>query len=446
MKRSIILLLFLASFMQLSNAQSPNNLSRKCLETLEGFLSVDHGEFQAEYNNNLNMSAQYTPTFYNYLFIAENEKSGMSNVIANGKSAIPYKSPGIPYKYVVRPFRIGSSWKDCIFAVKYFEEDLQQIGYGMETVYAYGVQQGICDSIVSLTNDGFVSKLNGVYYYNTYNQGTIQSQTVEIVWPETKTYKEEDRSMLSSRGVSCRLSAGDVYHCSKGSEKSDVHYYYVYKDKYMPYTVLIVDGRVVELFGEYDDEDVRLKYSYNGNHWMAVVNGYFWVDGEMKSVEGYTITDFLISNSGDYFYKAKKNGEAEKGETLVMNGEIIRQQVITGHFALSAQQRLRFHFLAAGQWYVYDNGQINSVAKESNSVLYTDDLIDNLSIDRMSPDGKHKLSYVTGRKGVTIDGMMMTESVPFQVVYEKDNKCFKWNAIEKNSKGQTELVVYKYSF
>ena len=74
--------------------------------------------------------------------------------------------------------------------------------------------------------------------------------------------------------------------------------------------------------------------------------------------------------------------------------------------------------------------------------MYTDDLIDNLSIDRLSPDGKHKMSYVTGRKGVTIDGVMMTESVPFQVVYDKDAKCFRWNAIEKNSKGLTELVVY----
>lgn len=438
MKKSIILLLFLTTFIQLSNAQVPNNLSRKCLEPLEGFLTVNHGEFQAEYNSVPNMSAQATPSFYNYLYIAKNEKSGRSNIVANGKQVIPFE-------YDVRAFRVGSNWNECIVVVKYFEKKSNEIGYGMETVYALGSLQNICDSVVSLTNDGFVSKLNGVYYYSTYNQGTTLGQTVEIIWPERRIYKEEDRSMLSSRGVSCRLSEGDVYYCSVGSEKSEVHYYYLYRDEYMPYTVLIVDGRVVELFGQYTDEDVRLKYSYNGNHWMAVANGHFWVDGEMKSVEGYTISDFLISNSGDYFYKARKNGEEEKGETLVMNGEIIRQQVITGHFALNAQQKLRFHFLAAGQWYVYDNGQINSVAKESNSVLYTDDLIDNLSIDRLSPDGKHKLSYVSGRKGIEIDGVVVAESVPFQVIYDKEYKCFRWNAIEKNTKGQTELVVYKYS-
>ena len=440
MKRSIILLLFLASFMQLSNAQTPNNLSRKCLETLEGFLTVNHGEFQAEYSYSSNMSSPSTPSLYNYLYIAKKENSGRSTIGTNGKLMFP------SLEYDVRPFRIGSTWNECIVVVKYFEDVSNEIAAGMETIYANGVMQDRCDSIVSLTNDGYIAKLNGVYSYRTYKQGTNAGQAVEIVWPEKRIYKEEDRGMLSSRGVSCRLKVGDVYHCSVGSEKSDVHYYYLYKDNYMPYTVLVVDGRVVELFGEYTDEDIRLKYSYNGNHWMAVVDGYFWVDGEMKSTEGYTISDFLISMTGDYFYKAYKNGEEEKGEILVMNGEIIRQQVITGHFALNAQQRLRFHFLAAGQWYVYDNGQISSVAKESNSVVYTDDLIDNLSIERMSPDGKHKMSYVTGRKGVTIDGVMMTESVPFQVVYDKEAKCFRWNAIEKNSKGLTELVVYKYAF
>ena len=142
---------------------------------------------------------------------------------------------------------------------------------------------------------------------------------------------------------------------------------------------------------------------------------------------------------------ASKVGEEDKGETLVLNGDIIRRQVIVGHIALDAQQKLRFHFLAAGQWYVYEDGQINSVLKESNSILYTDDLIDNLHIDKFSPDGMHKLSYVTGKKGIEIDGVKMTESVPFQVVFDKNEKCFKWNAIETTIEGKTDLVIYSYS-
>ena len=188
-----------------------------------------------------------------------------------------------------------------------------------------------------------------------------------------------------------------------------------------------------------------MKFSYNGRHWMAVANDRFWVDGEMRFVEGHTISDFFVSNKGDYVYKASKKGEEEKGETLVLNGNIIRRQVIVGHFALDAQQQLRFHFLAAGQWYVYEDGQINSVTKESNSIQYADDLIDNLPIDKFSTDGAHKLSYVTGQNGVVIDGVRMAESVPFQVVYDKNEKCFRWNAIEVNREGRKDLVIYTYS-
>ena len=34
---------------------------------------------------------------------------------------------------------------------------------------------------------------------------------------------------------------------------------------------------------------------------------------------------------------------------------------------------------------------------------------------------------------------------PFQVVYDKENKCFRWNAIETNKEGKTDLVIYKYA-
>ena len=416
-------------------AQSPDRLKRTRLQTLEGFYSVNQGEFQAEYNLLPNMGTQSVSTYYNYLFVARDKKSGMSPIYANGR-ILP------PKKYDVRVFRMGSTWRDCVFVLKYFETNSPEIGYGMETVYAYGLQQMICDSVLSVTDDGYVYKLNGEYYYCTYDKSTEKGQTTQIIWLEKKTFKESDRAQLSSKSADCRLSEGDVYYACSGKA---LHYYYLYKDQYMPYTVLVVDGEPFELFGEYTYETLRMKLSYNGKHWMAVANDYFWVDGEMKYVEGYSISDFLISNKGDYFYMASKVGEEDKGETLVLNGNIIRRQAIVGHFAWNAQQKLRFHFLAAGQWYAYEDGQINSVTKESNSVLYTDDLIDNLPIDRFSADGMHKLSYVTGRKGVEIDGVKMTESVPFQVVFDKNEKCFRWNAIETTIEGKTDLVIYTYS-
>ena len=439
MKRLTFLVLILISLHQWSEAQLPNsNLNRICVETLEGYLSVNPGEFQVEYNLLPNASTHSMSTYYNYVYVARNSKTGMTSIYSNGATVIPLD-------YTARTFRIANNWNECVFAVKYFEDDVNGVGYGVETIYAYGVLQNLCDSIISMTNDGYVYKLNDVYYYSTYKDATTQSQVASVVWPEKRTYKEADSTLLSAGALGCRLSDGDVYHCSIGKDKDNLHYYYLYRDQYMPYTVLVVDGKVVELYGDYADESFRLKYSYDGWHWMAVADDRIWVDGKMKSVEGYTISDFMITNDGDYIYKASKKGEEEKGETLVMNGEIIRRQVIIGHFALNAQQKLRFHFLAAGQWYVYENGQINSLNKESNSILYTDDLIDNLAIDKYSYDGMHKLSYVTGQKGVEIDGVQVTKSVPFQVVYDKEEKCFRWNAIETNKEGKTDLVIYKYS-
>ena len=435
MKRILSLALLLALFLPMAKSQSQDRLKRVRMETLEGFLSVNQGEFQADHNMVPNMTTHSMSAYYDYLFVCRNEKSGMSTIYVNSKVLLPYN-------YVVRAFRVGSTWKDCVFVFKYYEPNSYEIGYGMETVYAYGVQQIVCDSVLSVTNDGFVYQLNGDCYYSTYSKQTSSGQVSPVVWLEKKTFRNPMRSQLSSKSVGCMLSDDDEYYASVGN--TAMHYYYLYRDNYMPNTVLVVDGEPVELFGEYTYENFRMKFSYNGRHWMAVAKDRFWVDGEMKLVEGYTISDFLISNKGDYVYKASKSGEEEKGESLVLNGNIIRRQVIIGHFALDAQQKLRFHFLAAGQWYVYEDGQINSVTKESNSVSYADDLIDNLPMEKFSSDGAHKLSYVTGQKGVEIDGVRLTESVPFQVIYDKSEKCFRWNAIEVTPEGKRDLVIYSY--
>lgn len=438
MKRLSFLALALVSLCQLSIAQLPNNkLKRINLASLKGSLTVKQGEFQAEYSFLPNKSA-YSVSTCDYVNIARDEKSGMSSIYVNG-------SVMIPEQCVARAFKMASTWHESIVVVKYFENDLKDIGYGMETVYAYGSQQHICDSIVSVMDDGYVFKLNDIYYYSTYKKGTTMGEISQIVWPERRVFREGERAKLTSMGVSCPLSGGDVYYRSTGKGKSNMHYYCLYQDEYMPYTMLVVDGKQIELFGNYTDETFKLKYSYNGKHWMAAANDRFWVDGKMKAVEGYTISDFLISNDGDYVYKAKKNGDEGKEETIVMNGEIVRRHVVIGHFALNAQQKLRFHFLADGQWRVYEDGQIKNLAEEAHPVSYNDDLIDHLAIDLYSSNGKHKLSYVSGRKGVEIDGVRVSESAPFQVVYDKKGKCFRWNAVETSDAGKTDLVLYKYS-
>ena len=438
MKRLLFLFLALTGLMPMVCAQLPDNLDRICLTSLEGFLTVNRGEFQADYNTLPNVNSQSVSTYYNYLYVARNDKTNMSLVFYNGKQVIHIKS-------TLRPFRVGCKWDDCVIVLKSFEEDLSEIGYKMETVYAYGFLQNICDSVISLTEDGYVYKLRDAYFHSTYKNATTTAQTTQIVWPERRTFKKTDDVRMPVADKE-RLAEGDVYHYCFNKTRSQAHYYYLYRDKYMPSSVLIVDGQVVELYGVYTDADIRFKFSYDGKHWMAVADDYFWVDGEMKYVGNYTISNFLISNKGDYFYKASKKGEEEKGETLVMNGQIIRRQVRIGHFDLDVQQGLRFHFFSNnGQWYKYENGQIGNLNEEAKTVYYADDKVGNLPIDRFSADGMHRLSYVNGKEGVIIDGVKLTESVPFQVIYDKNNNCFRWNAIEVNKEGKTDLVLYRYN-
>ena len=69
MKRLISSFLLLALFLPMVKAQSPDRLKRVRMETLEGFLSVNQGEFQAEYNYLPNMATHSMSAYYNYLFV-----------------------------------------------------------------------------------------------------------------------------------------------------------------------------------------------------------------------------------------------------------------------------------------------------------------------------------------------------------------------------------------
>ena len=438
MKKNLLLLLSLVICFQLAYAQLPNNVERIGIEVLESLLTAKPGEFQIDYKLYSNASSHSVSEKYNYVYIARNDVTGMSYICNQ-------EGPLLKMKYQVRPFRLGSIWQDCICVVKYFEKESFEIGYAMEVAYAYGKMQEKCDSIVMLSDDGFVYRLRDNYYYRTYKGRGIPEKCVRIVWPETHFYQQADKALLSSNKVECVLSEGDVYHYCPASESYDAHYYYLYQDKYMARPVLVVDGDAVQLYGDCKEEDLMFKYSYNGNHWMAVVGDRFWVDGVAKYAGDFVITDFLITDNGDYYYKASKKGEDGKGELIVINGQVVRRQTQIGYFGLDAQQKLVFHFLSGGQWYVYSNGVINGLCDDNNAICYSDDLREGLVVKQCSDDMKHTLSYVIGEAGITIDNVTLGGFVPFQARFDKTHNCFCWNAIEWNKEGKAVLVLYKYN-
>ena len=207
--------------------------------------------------------------------------------------------------------------------------------------------------------------------------------------------------------------------------------------------VVYIDGKAVELHGVYSDNDIKLKYSFNGEHWMAVAGQYYWIDGKIKHVKEWQISDFFVNDEGDYFFKAGKIGDDLKKEIIVANGEIIRKDAYVGYFNLNAMQKLTFHFFSGGQCFVYEDGVITNKTEEYMSYFYEADRIDGMNI-RIMTNNNHILEYVTGGTGLFIDGERVVLTKPYQVFYDSKHNFFRWNSIEPNDEGKIELVIYKY--
>lgn len=441
MKRFLMLMVLL--WMALGFAEAQGTLERLSLITLDGYMSVKPGGFQAKATTNKQAYVASNEVCYDFLFIAKNESTGLSSVMQNGQ-------PLWQMTYDVRPFLTTEDWRTSIFIVKYLDKERWfnkqgqkvMISKGQEVVYARGVEQEICDSIISVGDDGYVYRIGMKYYYSSFKGVGSEGRSVQIVYPERRIYQEGDSALLRKEDA-MRLSDGDVYHYCYWDDLTLGHYYYLYRDEYMPYTVLVIDGQYVELFGAYSDEDFRLKYSYRGNHWMAVADQYFWVDGQMKSVEGFQITDFYVNDAGDYCYKAKKIGDKGLEETTVVNGKIKDMNAYVGYFNLNAQQRLTYHFFSGGECSVFESGKDpENKTNEFRTFFYEDDRMEGRVV-RISMEG-HTLEYVVGKEGLRIDGRQVVKNEPFQVLYDAQYKCFRWNCIEPTPEGKSELVLYKY--
>ena len=405
-------------------------------------MSVKPGRFQAKTTLNTQSYAASNGRNYNLLYVAKNESTGLTNVWQNGFSVLKLKCD-------VRPVLITDEWRTSIFVYKHLDNDQWipkqgqnvPISRGQELVYARGVSQEICDSVISVGEDGYVYRLGRKYYYSTFKGLDVEGRSRQIVFPERRVFQAADSALLGDDAQ--RLSEGDVYHYCYWDNLMRGHYYYLYRDDYMPYSVLVVDGRSVELFGVYSDEDFRLKYSYQGNHWMAVAGQHFWVDGQMKLVEGFQITDFFVNDGGDYCYKAKKMGEKGMEETTVVNGRIMDINTYVGYFGLNAAQKLTYHFFSGGECFLYEYGKDpENKTNEYQTFSFEADRLEGREV-RITGKG-HTLNYVVGQGGLWIDGNKIVAAEPFQVYYDSQHSCFRWNCVEPTQEGKTELVVYKY--
>lgn len=433
MKR--ILYVCLALMCGLGSFQAQNErLMRNVIATLETSHVVNPGEFQMELEKGVFYDSSSENPWFSFIYVASNRFNGTSNIMVNNKPKI------VNREAQVRPYRIGPSLEKSIFILKNAGISNANMRHGMEVVLARNITHPVCDSVLYLNDDGYVFTLDGQVYYSLYKSASDnQSHNEQIVWLIKKNYQPGMTFETPAKtNTLSRLSAGDVFH-----ESSEGHYYYLFRDQYMPYTVLVVDDEVIELHDRYDEDNFRFKYSYNGMHWMAVGNQCFWVDGVIKSVEGYHITDFVITNSGDYAYTASKIGEQNKGEVVVFNGQVIRRNADVCYFGMNGEGNLKIRFMVGGRYLQYENEKTVDVTDMMVSVYYPSDRKSRM-MRVVSDDGSHKLTYRCGVPSVEIDGVKMADSEPCYAVFDQRNSAFIWNAVEVHDM-KTELVIYRYA-
>ena len=433
--KKIFFLLAILLGSSIGKAQLPDHLSRTVLATVSDNELVDYGEFQVELLKTLDYKETAEGYWFSHLYITRNKYNQQQNVMVNGRPLLVNRNVRI------RAYRVGPSVDKSIFVVRNMDSNANDIGYGMELVRAWGIPYMVCDSVVDINDDGFVYGLEGKYYYCRYKANVAdQSVTTPVVWLERKAYDGNDIGMpAEQKGLFAHLPKGAPYY-----ESPDGHYYFLYRDQYMPYTVLVVDNKVVELFDQYAEDSFKLKFSYNGKHWMAVGKECYWVDGTMRSVEGFTITDFVVTNDGHYGYKASKNGSTQDGEVVVADGQIIRRNAHVSYFGLDAQGRLKFRFLAGGRYVQYENENVTDVSDFMTYAYYHDNGMNDQPVTVLSNDGLHKLTYQKDVSEVMIDGVRIVESVPCHALYDERNRAFVWNAVEQKG-DELELVIYRYA-
>ncbi|MBQ5957975.1 MAG: hypothetical protein IJL44_02165 [Bacteroidales bacterium] len=436
MKRSIILMFLLGWFCVTYAQQQSENLSRHVLEVVQNNERVNYGEFQVELNKAIAYKDAYYGNMFSYIYIKENKYNDKNYIINCGNSQLGNRNMRI------RTYRIGPSLDKSIFVFKNLDATADDIGYNMELVNAYGIPYPVCDTVLSVNDDGYVFMLQGKTYYAEFNneEGGIPAQYTPIVWFDRKQFEGTipETATPERKAYFNRLPVGATYYESKQGQ-----YYFLYRDRYMPYTVLIVNDTVVELFNVYDESNFNLKFSYDGKHWMATGKDCYWVDGKIRSVEGYTISDYLITNTGHYAYKAYKKDYKEEGEVVVVDGQILRRNADVRYFALSGDGRLKFRFISGGRIMEYEGGMTRDVSEELSSVYYPASVPQKVTV--WSSDGKHKLSYQVNQSYVEIDGQKVANSTPCAAAYDERTHAFIWNALEEVH-GKLELVIYKYGF
>lgn len=433
MKKYLFYFLFIVGAVQ-GFAQSSEGLVRNVLVTVPMNEEVSYGEFQVELQKTWDFKGNQEGYWFSYLYATHNKFNHNQIIYCNDKPL--YVNRDIR----LRMYRVSPTMDGTIFVLKSMEQAAKDIGYRMEAVSAYGITYPVCDTVVHIDDDGFISYINDKYQYTKYRSSVEEKvMAVPVVWPERKVYDGNDLGMPAERkALFSHLEKGAVYY-----DGSEGHYYFLHRDRFMPNTVLVVDNNPVELFDVYTYDNFRLKYSHNGKHWMAVGNECYWVDGMMRSVEGYEISDFVVNNDGHFAYMASPKDSDKRKAVVVADGQILRRNAQVCYFGLNEEGKLKFRFLSGGRILQYENGEVADVSSSLVNVSYPNSPFFDRPVVVQSKDGTHKMTYQKDIPGVVIDGERVSESIPCYAIYDEWNSAFIWSAIEESG-DKVDLVIYRY--
>lgn len=384
---------------------------------------VKHGEFKIDFDNKVTDAINYVyAKNYRYLVIVRDSKD---NIMYAKMNNYELKLNNISVSSLMRA---GYTIPDYVYVEK------SNVTYSGKPVYRYflhvaGEVLGPYDEILDMFQDGFTYRLGDTYSYSTYKND--EDSNINFVVPEEALYVEKTiRCNLKNSTLEFKPTENVRYYRSFAG-----HYYLLYYDNYMDNTLLVVDSTGYELDGVM--ETVDLKFSQNGEHWVAAYSGNLMVDG----VNIFQLPDKIkhvgIKNDGQYAYVVEGKGMNDK---FYINGDIVVQGIDVKWLAVDAQERFNY-ICRSDKGYFYGVDENLYDKNEDMKHYYYPALFDkDEKFVVKSKDGKHTMEYSYDTPYILIDNMRLDcPSIPHYAKWNDSERCFMWNAVEGMN-----LYLYKY--
>lgn len=384
---------------------------------------VKHGEFKLDFDHKVTDAYNYLYTKnYKYFVIVRDSRDNVLCAKMNNYE-LAFKNMN-----EVKILKAGYVAPDYVYLEK------RNITYKGESQFKYylhvsGRLLGPYDEVLDMFPDGFVYRLGNKYSYSTYDIDYVSYINFPI--PSESLYSEKNiRCYLKDTVLEFKPYDNVRYYTT-----DDGHYYLLYNDKYMDNTLMVVDSIGYELDGVM--ENVALKYSQDGNHWIAAYTNNVLVDGVNVMQLSEKIKHIAIKNNGDYAFVVEgkdKNDKLYFGEVLVLQGADVKW------LAIDIDER--FNYICRnkkGYFYGVDH-EFAAKNEDMKNYFYPSLFDSDEKFVVMSKDGRHIMEYSYDTPYIMIDNTRIdSQSIPHYAKWKESDKSFIWNAVEG-----VNLYVYEY--